>query len=149
RRREHRPPEDVEKGRPQDYADEDFSEHRWLMNASSQRSGQFGRCDNQREQQQNLQRVCQGRPPLRLSSNTERTWARGLDPAPTLLLRRCWRIVACSPDVSSHNIAPPHPWTGFNAACATGAAAGVITACANAGEPVGNNTKSGYASAPI
>src|SRR3954453_22361980 len=119
------------------------------MNACSQGAGQFGCRNDQREQQQNLQRVCQGRPPLGLSSNTERTWARGLDPAPTLLLRRCGRIVACSPDVSSHNIAPPHPWTGFNAPSLTGAAAGVTPACASVGEPVGNNTKSGYASAPI
>jgi hypothetical protein len=53
-RREDGPREHVEHRGAEDQPDEDFTEDRRLMDAVRERAGQFGRCDDQRQQKDDL-----------------------------------------------------------------------------------------------
>jgi hypothetical protein len=57
---EDRPSEHVQHGRTKDDTDENFAEHDWLMNSRRERSGDLRRGNDHRQQEQDLQRVCQG-----------------------------------------------------------------------------------------
>ena len=64
RRREYRPREDVEERRTEDQAGENFSEDRWLVDARGERAGELGRRDDEREDEDNLERMGQRRTPM-------------------------------------------------------------------------------------
>ena len=92
--REDWPPEHVEHGRAEHDPDEDLAEHRGLVNARRQRARDLRRGDDQRQQQKDLQGVSQAYASVTRDTGSGRTWERGLDPAPTSLLRPFGRIVA-------------------------------------------------------